>query len=125
MVESKKRILIIEDDNVLRNMYTRKLQSDGYEVVGTSDGEEAVELFERSDFDMVITDIMLPGMSGNEIIKKLTSKKKGKSATIIAWSNLPPGEQKDTALELGAKEYLEKGSLTLEQVSETVKKYLS
>lgn len=124
MEEKKKRILIVEDDNVLRNMYSQKLQTDGYEVLSAADGEEALDIFERESFDLIITDIMLPRTSGNELLVKFKSSAKGKNIPIIAWSNLPRGDEKNKALELGAEEYLEKGSLTLVQVSETVKKYL-
>lgn len=120
----KKKILIIEDDNVLRNMYSQKLQTDGFEVIGAADGVDAMDIFKKEDFDLVITDIMLPRMSGNEILEKIMSSKKGKNIPIIAWSNLPKEDDKNRAIELGAKEYLEKGKLTLEDVSETVKKYL-
>jgi two-component system sensor histidine kinase and response regulator WspE len=124
MDNKKKRILIIEDDSVLRKMYSQKLLTDGYEVVGAADGVDAMDIFKREDFDLVITDIMLPGMSGNEILEKIMSTKKGKKIPLIAWSNLPKDDDKNKAIELGAKEYLEKGKLTLEDVSETVKKYL-
>lgn len=124
MEEKKKKILIVEDDNVLRNMYSQKLKADGYEVLNAPDGEEALDLFEKESFDLIITDIMLPKMSGNELLVKFKSSAKGKNIPIIAWSNLPPGDEKNKALELGAEEYLEKGSLTLIQVTETVRKYL-
>ena len=120
----KKKILIIEDENVLRNMYSQKLQTDGFEVIGAADGVDAMDIFKKEDFDLVITDIMLPRMSGNEILEKIMSSKKGRAIPIIAWSNLPKEDDKNRAIELGAKEYLEKGKLTLEDVSETVKKYL-
>jgi DNA-binding response OmpR family regulator len=124
MEGEKKKILIIEDDNVLRNMYSQKLQSDGYDVIGVADGVEAIKIFKKGDFDLVITDIMLPRMSGNEILEKIISTKKGKTVPVIAWSNLPRDDDKNQAIELGAKEYLEKGKLTLEDVSEAVKRYL-
>ena len=124
MEGGKKKILIIEDDNVLRKMYSQKLLTDGHEVIVAADRAVAMDILEKEDFDLVITDIMLPGMSGNEILEKIMSTKKGKSIPLIAWSNLPKDDDKNKAIELGAKEYLEKGKLTLEDVSETVKKYL-
>jgi len=124
MADEKKKILIIDDDNVLRSMYKQKLISDGYDVSGASDGEEAMDLYNSEDFDLVITDIMLPRMSGNEILKKIMTTEKGKTIPVIAWSNLPKDDDKNQALELGAKEYLEKGKLTLEDVTDTVNKYL-
>ena len=117
------KILIVDDDAVLRNMYTQKLKGAGYEVVGAQDGEEAYEIFQKEKFDLVITDIMLPRVSGTEFLEKLRESKKDRNTSVIAWSNLQDEEEKEKALNLGAKEFLHKGSLTLDQVLDIVKKY--
>lgn len=116
-------VLIVEDDSILRNMYVQKLKGAGYEVLGARDGEEAFEIFQKEKVDLVLTDIMLPRVSGTEFLEKLRKVKKGKNIPVIAWSNLQDEEEKEKALKLGAKEFLHKGSLTLDQVLDVVKKY--
>lgn len=117
-------ILLVEDDQVLTNMYTKKLESEGYQVLNSVDGEGAFEVFLKENIDLVITDIMLPRVSGTEFLEKLRKTSKGKDLPVIVWSNLALEEEKNRALELGANEYIIKGSLTLDQIAQTVKKYL-
>ena len=122
--ESKKVIFIIDDDALLRNMYKQKLTTEGYKVISASDGEEALSIFKKESVDLILTDIMMPRISGTELIEDLRKTKKGKNIPIIAWSNLNDETVKERALKLGAVEYLAKGALSLDQVVATVKKYL-
>ena len=121
---SKKTVLIIDDDTVLLNMYKQKIISSGYNVVTSIDGEEAFDVFQKEDVDLIICDIMLPRVSGIEFLEKIRKTKKGKNLPVIAWTNLKDTEVKEKAMKLSVKEFLIKGSLTLDQVVETVKKYL-
>ncbi|OGM27637.1 hypothetical protein A2962_04870 [Candidatus Woesebacteria bacterium RIFCSPLOWO2_01_FULL_39_61] len=123
-VASKYKVLIVEDDVVLLKMYEKRLLADGYQILTAADGQEALDIFNKEKLDLILTDIMMPKVSGIELIEKVRTAKKGKTIPIIAWSNLSFEEEKQQALSLGVNEYLVKGTLTLEQVSETVKKYL-
>lgn len=123
-VGAKKTILIVEDDQVLMKMYVQKLTSVGYNVLTAIDGEEAGDVFKKNKIDLVITDIMLPRVSGIEFLEKLRKTPKGKKVPVIAWSNLAREEDKNRVVDLGAQEYIVKGTLSLEQMAETVKKYL-
>lgn len=123
--QSSITILLVEDDGVLRNMYEQRLKMDGYNMLCAGDGEEGLELFKDNNIDLLITDIMLPRMSGTELVEKLRKDKKGKTLKIIAWSNLSNEEEQAKLQKLGVSEYLLKNSITLDQLSETVKKYLS
>lgn len=123
--QSSKTILLVEDDTVLRNMYEQRLKMDGFNMLCAGDGEEGLELYKDNNVDLLITDIMLPRMSGTELVEKLRKDKKGKSLKIIAWSNLSNEEEKARLEKLGVSEYLLKNSITLDQLSETVKKHLS
>jgi DNA-binding response OmpR family regulator len=120
----KLAVLIIEDDSVLKNMYMQKLKSDGYDVYGAADGTDGLVIFEKEEIDLILTDIMLPRMSGTEFLEKIRKTKKGKNLPVIAWSNLHDEEEEKKAVKLGVKEYLAKGTLSLEQISEVVKKYI-
>jgi DNA-binding response OmpR family regulator len=65
------RILIIEDDMQMLEMLLNTLKREGYEAVGALDGEEGMMLYRKMDFDLIITDLFLPGTQGLEIILKL------------------------------------------------------
>lgn len=121
---SKSTVLIVEDDSVLKKMYEQKLTSDGYNVFGAADGESGFEIFNSENIDFLLTDIMLPGISGVELLEKIRATTKGKNLPVVAWSNLHDEEIEKKAFDLGVKEFLAKGSLTLDQISEVVKKYI-
>ncbi len=124
-VVSPKNILLVEDDVVLRNMYEQRLRMDGYNVLSSSNGEEGYEIFQNNKIDLLITDIMLPRLSGTELIEKIRKNIKGRNLKIIAWSNLADDEEKSKVLNLGVLEYLIKNEISLDKLSETVKKYIS
>lgn len=81
-----KRILFIEDEPVFIDMFGRRLTQEGYEVVSKMDGMKAVEAAESEPFDLIITDAMLPGMTGKEIIERLKSDEKVKHTPIFLLS---------------------------------------
>lgn len=118
-----KTILLIEDDTVLAKMYSQKLLSVGYDVVNAGDGEEGYKLATTNKIDLVLTDIMLPRVSGVEFIQKIKANKKYAKIPVIAWSNLP--DEAEKALSLGAEEYLIKGKVTLDEIAQVVNKYIT
>ncbi len=65
------RILVVEDDNELRNLFMRVLSKNGYKAFGATDGDEAMNIIKGDYIDLVISDIMMPNMDGYELIKKL------------------------------------------------------
>ena len=121
---SKYTILIVEDDPVLQKMYNQKLISEGFNTLIASDGQEAQDLFNKEPVDLIITDIMMPRVSGIELIENIRQNSKEKTIPILAWSNLALEEEKQKALSAGANEDVIKGSLNLEQLVNLVKKYL-
>lgn len=118
-----KTVLIIEDDSVLAKMYSQKLLSEGHNVLNAGDGDEGYRLAIANKVDLILTDIMLPRVSGVEFIQKIKANKKYSKIPVIAWSNLP--DEKEKALSLGAIEYLIKGKVTLDEIAQVVKKYIS
>lgn len=121
----KNTLLIVEDDKVLLKMYTQKLSSEGFEVINANDGREALEKFQKEKIDLVLTDIMLPKMSGIEFLQEMRNTKKGKDIPVFVWTNLALEQEKKQAMSLGANEYLVKESQSLDEVVKLVKKYLS
>ena len=63
------RILVVEDDNELRNLFMKVLSKNGYKPFGASDGEEAVQIIKGDYIDLIISDIMMPNMDGYDLIK--------------------------------------------------------
>jgi DNA-binding response OmpR family regulator len=123
--KTENTILIVEDDLVLSKMYAQKLSSEGFNVISAADGKEALNKFKKEKIDLVITDIMLPRMSGTEFLEQIRSTPKGKNVPVFVWTNLALEEEKRQALSLGANKYLVKESLTLDEVAELVKKYIN
>lgn len=122
--EKRQIILVVEDDPVLLKMYSEKFGFEGFEVLNAKDGEEALEVSEKEQIDIILLDIMLPRMSGTDYLEKFRQTPKGKDIPVVALTNLAEEAEKQRALNLGVKEYLVKAMQTPEQVVQTVKKYL-
>lgn len=123
--KSKKRtVLIVEDDPVLLKMYTEKFTFEGFGVLNAKDGEEALKIITSDYPDIILLDIMLPRMSGSDLLEKLKGDSKAKDIPVVALTNLAEEEERQRALKLGVKEYLVKAMQTPEQVVNTVKRYL-
>jgi CheY-like chemotaxis protein len=85
-VANGKRILFIEDEPVFIDMFGRRLSQEGYEIVPHGSGTSAVEAAEQEHFDLVITDAMLPNMTGQEVIARLKESEKTKHIPIFLLS---------------------------------------
>jgi len=119
-----KYILLIEDDPFLTGMYTTKLKSAGFLVEVASDGEQAFEKMKVRKPDLVLLDIVLPKVSGWEILRKIKSEANLKDLKIIILSNLGQKEEVEKGLELGVAKYLIKAHYTPSQVVEEIKKII-
>lgn len=119
---AKPTILLIEDDIVLAKMYTEKFKHEGFEVVVATDGEKGLELALQIDANIILLDLMLPRVSGIDLLEKLRQDGKGKEIPVIALTNLADPNEKKRVLDLGAQLYLVKAMQSPEQVVEEVKK---
>ena len=118
------RILIIDDEETVRNVLRRMLESAGYEVVEASDGEAGMQEYHQNPADIVIVDMFMPVKSGLEVIQEL--KRDVPDVKIIAVSGFGVREEPDMvslALKYGALHAFEK-PFTLEQMLNTVKALL-
>jgi DNA-binding response OmpR family regulator len=118
-------ILIVEDDPVLCRMYTEKFKFEGFNVRTALNGEDGLEMALREKTDMLLLDLMLPRLSGAELLTKLRQDAKGKDIKVIALTNLAEAEEKNRIMGLGALEYLIKAMQTPEEVVNKVKAHLS
>ncbi len=115
-----KKILIVEDDSFLQGLAANKLSKNDFDVTAAGNGEEAVTELEKGKFDAVLLDLMLPDISGFDILKGF--KKDHRDVPVIVFSNLSDDKDIKKAMDLGADEYLVKANFTLEELVEKVKK---
>jgi len=119
-----KTILVIEDDQFLRELMVRKIVSEGYNSLETETGEEGIEMIKKEKPDLVLLDIILPGIDGVEVLKKIKEDPNVKSIPIVILSNLAGPEEIERGLKLGAVDYLVKAHLTPREIIEKIREYL-
>ncbi len=102
----KEKILIVEDEKDIVKMLEYNLQKDGYRVISASDGEDALDAANREHPDIVILDLMLPGMDGLEVCKALKGGAKTARIPIIMLTAKAQESDKVIGLELGADDYM-------------------
>ena len=120
----KPLILLIEDDSLLIKMYKAKFIAEGFEVIIASEGESGLKMALENPVNFVILDVMMPKLSGLEVLEKLRQDPKGKIIPVVVLSNLDQEEKSKKAVQLGAKEFLVKANFTPAQIVEKVRKYL-
>jgi len=111
-----KKILIIEDDKFLRELMTRKLLSLEYDVVSASDGEEGLQKIKSETPDIVLLDLILPGINGFDVLAKAKKDPAIEKIPIIILSNLGQSEDIEKGLKLGAQDFLVKAHFTPQEI---------
>lgn len=125
MDNSQKRILIVEDDQFLREFYQELLTTEGYLVDVAADGEVALSKIQNEDLNLVLLDIMLPKKDGVQILRELKVKPpKSPNLIIVILTNLGQDVVIKECFALGAQGYLIKSALNPDQVLTEVKSYL-
>ena len=104
------RILLVEDSKPLRRENEGALQRAGYEVICAEDGEAALEMAQEGHPDLILLDMILPKMTGPEVLRHLKSEAKTKDIPVVVLSSLSE-KNRQKLLEEGAEDYLEKGTL--------------
>lgn len=118
-------ILIIEDDKFLRDLISRKLKQDGFNILEAIDGEEGWRMVQEESVDLILLDLVLPGMDGFEVLEKIKNDPKTKKIPVMIISNL--GEERDIkkGVKLGAVDYIIKAHLTPTEVVTKIKNVLA
>lgn len=122
--ESKKKILLVEDDTFILEMYATKLLNFGYEVLTAVDGEEALKIVKEKHPDFILLDLVLPSVDGFEVLKKIKKDPKTKSIPVILLTNLGEKQDVEQGLKLGADDYLIKAHFTPSEVIEKIQNLL-
>ncbi|MFH1462418.1 MAG: response regulator [bacterium] len=118
-----KKILIVEDEKILMDMYKDKFVQVGFNVVTASSAEEGLEKVVKENPDLVLLDILLPKGNGISFLKKLRKDPKTSFVVVVAFSNFDDPEVKAEALSLGVKDYLLKTNYTPQEIIDRIKIY--
>jgi len=119
-----KKILIIEDDEFLRQLISKKISSEGFTVSSAVDGPDGLEKVKAVMPDLILLDLLLPTMSGFEVLEKVKTDKTTTSIPVVILSNLGQQEDISKGLKLGAKDFLVKAQMTPEEIVAKIKTLL-
>jgi DNA-binding response OmpR family regulator len=118
------KIAIIEDDQAISQMYRFKFEAEGYEVETAENGKLGLELAEKMKPDIILLDLMMPEMNGDEVLAKIRATAWGKDIKVVILTNMGEQELPDGIKELGVSHVILKADMTPRQVAEVVKKEL-
>lgn len=119
------KVAIIEDDQAISQMYRIKFEAEGYEVETAENGKLGLGLVEKMKPDMVLLDLMMPEMTGDQMLKELRKEDWGKDLPVIILTNMGEQEAPPILKELGVKKFIVKAEMTPRQVAEMVKTELA
>jgi CheY-like chemotaxis protein len=120
MKASDDKILIIEDESVLRRLLVMSLRGEGYNVYEAEDGKEGLKLALKRKPQLILLDIIMPGMNGMEMLRLLRADKWGKSAHVVLLTNLGEADSIEKAKTLGVSDYMVKSDWSLDELTENV-----
>ncbi len=106
--ESKTRLLVVDDDMLLRGMATRTLRHAGFEVLEADSGERALELFDSASVDLLLLDVMMAGIDGYETCRRLRALPHGQRMPVLMLTGLNDTESIERAYEAGATDFITK-----------------
>ncbi len=115
------KILLVDDDAFLRDMYATKFKEEGHDVHAAKSGEEGLEILRDTSFDVVLLDMVMPGLSGREVLEKVRAEKIGGNPALIVLSNQGEQEDIDGASKAGAIGYIVKAEMIPSDVLKKVK----
>lgn len=118
------KIAIIEDDQAISQMYRFKFEAEGYAVETAENGKLGLELASKMRPDIILLDLMMPEMTGDEMLAKLRATDWGKDIKVIILTNMGEQEIPAKVRELSVSGVILKANMTPRQVAETVKKSL-
>ncbi len=125
METSSKTILLVEDEPLLANLLKQRLEKEGYAVVLSGDGEAALAVLKTTHPDLILLDIILPKMSGFELMEQLKDNPVYGSSPIVIISNLGQDTDVQKGKMLGAIGYFVKAKLSIEDLVKKIKSFLA
>ena len=118
------KILLVEDDKSLREIYGVRLLAEGYDIVSAGDGEEALAMAIKDRPELIVSDVMMPKISGFDMLDILRSTTETKNIKVIMMTALSSEDQRQRGVALGADRYLAKSQVGIEDVVRTVHEVL-
>lgn len=115
------KVAIVEDDLAIAQMYRLKFEAEGYKVEIAENGKLGLELCEQMKPDIVLLDLMMPEMNGDEMLERMRKTGWGKDIKVIILTNVGEQEAPDSLKKLGVEAYIVKAEMTPTQVAELVK----
>lgn len=122
---TRPKIVLVEDDTFLAGMYVSKLTMENFEVRLATDGKLGLKLIQDEQPDIVLLDIVLPKLSGWDILKSLRGDPKTKALPVILLTNLGQREDVERGIALGATDYLIKAHFLPSEVVAKIKRHLT
>lgn len=119
------KVAIIEDDQAICQMYRIKFEAENYEVETAENGKLGLELAEKMRPDIILLDLMMPEMTGDEMLTKLRATDWGKNIKVIILTNMGEQEAPQVVKTLDVRRFIVKAEMTPRQVAEMVKKELA
>ena len=120
----EKKILLIEDEELMIDLLQRKLTKEGYEILVARDGEEGLKVMREVRPDLILLDIIMPKMGGFEVMEEMGKNKELKKIPVIVISNSGQPVELDKAQKLGAKDWLIKTEFNPQEVVDKVIKQI-
>lgn len=123
MADAKpKKILIAEDEKAYSRALMLKLQNAGFDVESVANGEEAIALLNKSRFDLLLTDIIMPKMNGFQVLEEI--RKQGIRTPVIVLSNLSQADDEKKVMSLGAVNFISKSNSPIAEVISKIQQFL-
>lgn len=120
----EKKILLIEDDLLIAEMYELEFTRSGYRVTVCSSGEDGIKALQKDHFDLVLLDIMLPSINGLEVLKQIKQNPQTKDIRVVLLTNLGHEIVIKTGFDLGAAGYLIKSAYNPDQIIREIANFL-
>lgn len=117
--------MLVEDDKSLREIYGVRLMAEGYEIISAGDGEEALTMAVKQRPDLIVSDVMMPKISGFDMLDIIRATPETKDIKIIMMTALSSEDQRNRGESLGANRYLVKSQVGIEDVVKTVHEVLA
>ncbi len=122
---SGQTILIVEDTELIRKIYADKLSQEGYQVLAVGNGLDALNTLKSHEVDLILLDLIMPTMSGLEVLESLKADPRFASIPVIVLTNLGHDADIEAGMELGADDYLVKNQAKPSDVLDKIDRLLS
>ena len=120
----EKKILIIEDDKFLRELISQKILKEGYDISEAVDGEKGIKGVKDVKPDLVLLDLILPGIDGFEVLSRIKADPETSKIPVIILSNLGQKDDIDRGLKMGAVDYMIKAHFTPAEIITKIREIL-